>query len=60
MDITTSFCLRLQILPGVDLAETAEFLRLEIEDLQRILAAEIPLPLARRAAKRKRNLFSSD
>lgn len=33
------------------LAETADFLRLEKEDLQRIVASEIPLPLARSSSK---------
>ena len=44
-------------LTGRGLAETAEFLRLEIEDLQRIMAAEIPLPLARSSSKEEAELI---
>jgi hypothetical protein len=39
------------------LAETADFLRLEMEELQRIVAAEIPLPLARSSSKEDAELI---
>jgi hypothetical protein len=39
------------------LGETADFLRLEKEDLQRIVASEIPLPLARSGSKEEAELI---
>jgi hypothetical protein len=39
------------------LAETADFLRLEKEELQRIVASEIPLPLARSSRKEDAELI---
>lgn len=39
------------------LAETADFLRLEKEELQRIVASEIPLPLARSSSKEEAELI---
>jgi hypothetical protein len=37
--------------------ETADFLRLEMEDLRRIVAAEVPLPLARSSSKEDAELI---